>query len=87
MKLGLLGFLTYFATIKSVLAESLDGESSDEAGHCCSSAEIEGAFIAFCNGFITEAGLSVELTNMGAELTDDEVSHLVRVIREAGGGI
>ena len=43
--------------------------------------------MAFGNGFITEAGLLLELTNMGAELTDDEVSDLVRVIREAGGGV
>ena len=40
--------------------------------------EIEGAFI-------TEADLRLALTNMGAELTDEEVSDLVRVIRDAGG--
>ena len=47
--------------------------------------EIEGVSMAFGNGFITEAGLRLELTNVGAELTDDEVSDLVRVVREAGG--
>ena len=57
---------------KSELAESHDGESSNEAGPSCSRAEIEGAFIAIGNGFMTEAGLRLELTNMGAELTDDE---------------
>ena len=66
---------------KSELAESSDGESSDEAGHCCSRAsrqEIELTFMAFGNDFITEAGLRLELTNMDAELTDDAVSDLVR---------
>ena len=41
----------------------------------------------FGNGFITEADLRLALTNMGAELTDEVVSVLVRVIRDAGGGV
>ena len=68
---------------KSEPAESHDGESSDEAGPCCSGAEIEGAFMAFGNGFITEFGLRLELANIGAALTDDAVSDSVRVIRKA----
>ena len=35
----------------------------------------------FENLFITEAVLRFVFTNMGPELTDDEVSDLVRVIR------
>ena len=41
----------------------------------------------FGNDFITESYLRLELTDMGAWLTDDVVSDLVRVIREAGGGV
>ena len=70
---------------KSALSGSPDGESYDEAGHSRSRAEIEGAFITCGNGFTTEARLRLELANMGAELADDEVSDLVRVIRESGG--
>ena len=33
----------------------------------------------FGNGFITEADLRSAVTNVGAELTDEEVSDLVRV--------
>ena len=44
----------------SELAQSLGGESSDEAGHSCSRAEIEGAFTVFGNGFITETYLRLE---------------------------
>ena len=54
-------------------------------GHSCSRAEHEGAVMDFGNGFITECYLRLELTDMGAGLTDGEVSDLVRVIREAGG--
>ena len=39
------------------------------------------------NGFTTESYLRLALADMGAELTDDEVSDLVRVIREAGAGV
>ena len=46
--------------------------------------EVEGAFMDFGKGFITEADLRLAPTKMGAELTDEEVSDLVRVVREAG---
>ena len=63
---------------------------SNEAGHSCfraSRQETDMAFMACGNGFIIEAGWRLELTNMGAALTDDEVSDMVRVIREAGGAV
>ena len=41
----------------------------------------------FGNGFTTESYLRLVLADMGARLTDDEVSDLVRVIREAGVGV
>ena len=50
---------------KSELAESLDEESSDEAGHSCSRAETEGAFMDFGDGFITGAYLRLEVMDMG----------------------
>ena len=40
--------------------------------------EIKKAFLDFGNGFSTETELRTALTNMGAELTDEEVSELVR---------
>ena len=44
-------------------------ESSDGAGHSCSRAAIEGAFMNFGIGFITEVCLHLELTDTGAGLT------------------
>ena len=49
--------------------------------------EIVDAFLEFGHGFSTEAELRIALTNMGAGLPDDDVSHLVRVIRANGGGV
>ena len=84
-----LGVAKHIAMTEPALAvssdgESSDGESSDGAGHSCSKAslrEIEGASSP------RPAGSRLELTKMGAELTDDEVSELVRVVQEAGGGM
>ena len=75
VKLSLHGIAKHSAMTESTLAVSSDGQSSDEVdvSREASRQEIEGAFMASGNGFITETGLRLEVTNMGAELMDDEV--------------
>ena len=49
--------------------------------------DLEFSFMDFGNGFITKADLRFVVTKLGAKLKDEEVSDMVRVIRDAGGGV
>merc|ERR1719284_916295 len=48
--------------------------------------EIE-VFIEIGNGLINENDSRFELSERGSTLTDDDITHLIRLIREAGGGV